>query len=464
MTTEAFSNDTFDAIDINPILKRAVTSMGFEKMTPIQAKTIPLLLEGQDVIGQAQTGTGKTAAFGLPILNKIDADNRSLQALIVCPTRELAMQAANELRNFAKYMQGIRVLPVYGGQDIKQQIRSLKGVQVVVGTPGRIMDHMRRHTIKMKHVNMVVLDEADEMLNMGFREDMEYILHAIDHPHQTCLFSATMPKPILEITDQFQVDPKFVKVTKNQLTMHSIQQYYYGVKKEVKYEALSRLLKHYQYNRCVIFCNTKSMVDELTKKMQQDNYNCEGLHGDLNQKQRDYVMKNFRNGNIDILISTDVSARGIDVDDVEAVFNYDVPQEIEYYVHRIGRTGRAGKEGVSHTICTSKDFTRLRQIEELCHIKMEEKEIPSLEELSISKEQEALDEIYRIVKSQESLYLMDKMYRFCKRNRISLEEFACASFKKNIGDMEMEEIDFQIPKKKKNKPKKESKPKRKRRR
>ncbi len=447
MTTEAFSNESFDSIKINPILKRGIESMGFEKMTPIQAQTIPLLLQGYDVIGQAQTGTGKTAAFGLPILEKIDPENRSLQAIIVCPTRELAIQAANELRNFAKYMQGIRILPIYGGQNIKQQIRSLKGVQVVVGTPGRIMDHMRRHTIKMKNVDMVVLDEADEMLNMGFREDMEFILHAIDHPHQTCLFSATMPKPILEITDQFQVNPKFVKVTKKQLTMNSIQQYYYALKKEYKYEALLRLLKQYQYKRCIIFCNTKSMVDELSKKMKNDNFNCDGLHGDLNQKQRNYVMKNFRTGTIEILISTDVSARGIDVEDIEAVFNYDVPQEIEYYVHRIGRTGRAGKQGVSHTLCTSKDFARLHQIEQMCHCKMEEKSIPSIKEVSISKEQTVLDDIYQIVKKEEGLYLMDKMYRFCKRNRISLEEFACASFKKNIGDFEENEIEFEIPKK-----------------
>lgn len=447
---------TFEQFEMNPILKRGVQSMGFDTMTPIQSQTIPLLLEGKDVIGQAQTGTGKTAAFGLPILEKIDPENKHLQALIVCPTRELAMQAANELRNFAKYMQGIRVLPIYGGQDIKGQIRALKGVQVVVGTPGRIMDHMRRHTIKMKDVSMVVLDEADEMLNMGFREDMEVILGAIDHPHQTCLFSATMPKAILEITDQYQNNPIFVKVTPKELTMDRIQQYYYGVKKEYKYEALKRLLNQYSYAKCIVFCNTKSMVDDLCKKMLADGYNAGGLHGDLNQKSRDFVMRNFREHNIDYLVCTDVAARGIDVDDVEAVINYDVPQEIEFYVHRIGRTGRAGKDGISHTICTNADFKRLHQIEQLCHTTIEERSIPTLKEISVSRLKLVLNSIANVVEEDDVDYLISPILKYCSRHDISLEEFCAACIKKELGTAFQEELDIGLSKfetKKKTNPK-----------
>ncbi|MBQ0065239.1 MAG: DEAD/DEAH box helicase [Firmicutes bacterium] len=465
MNEEAFSEYTYEELDINPILKRGVMSMGFEKLTPIQAQAIPLLLEGKDVIGQAQTGTGKTAAFGLPILEKVDPEFKNVQALILCPTRELAMQAANDLREFSKFMQGIKVLPVYGGQEIDKQIRALKGVQVVVGTPGRVMDHMRRHTIKMKYVNMVVLDEADEMLNMGFREDMEVILGAIDHPHQTCLFSATMPQPILDITHQYQDNPEFIKVTKKELTLDTIEQYYYGVKKEFKYEAIKRLLSHYQYKRCMVFCNTKSMVDELAKKLQKDGFSADGLHGDLNQKQRDFVMNSFRNGMLDIFICTDIAARGIDVDDVEAVINFDVPQELEYYVHRIGRTARAGKEGVSHTLCTSKDFKRLRQIEEHCHTQMMEALIPSFEEINEAQEKATLEKILRAHDEGNTKDYISLIYRFCKTNQISIEQFAAASFKQLLGNEIMgEDIEVNLPEKKKkerkpanNKPPKPSK-------
>lgn len=449
MNQEAFSEYTFEELEINHILKRGVLAMGFQKLTPIQAQAIPLLLEGKDVIGQAQTGTGKTAAFGLPILERIDAENKNLQAIILCPTRELAMQAANDLRNYAKYMQNVKVLPVYGGQDIDRQIRALKGVQIVVGTPGRVMDHMRRHTIKMRDVSMVVLDEADEMLNMGFREDMEVILGAINHPHQTCLFSATMPQPILEITGQYQVEPEFIKVTKKELTIDKIEQYYYGVKKEYKYEALKRLLSHYQYKRSVIFCNTKTMVDELAKKLQKDGFSADGLHGDLNQKQRDFVMNNFRNGMIDIFICTDIAARGIDVDDVEAVFNYDVPQEIEYYVHRVGRTGRAGKEGVAHTLCSSRDFKKLRQIEEMCHIQMMESLIPSFEEINEAQEKAVLQKVLQVHDEGDIKKYITPIYRFCKTNQVSIDDFAAAAFKTLLGNQMMEDdLDINLPEKK----------------
>lgn len=446
MAEQAFSDLTFQELDINSDLKRAIADMEFVNMTPIQAEAIPVLLTGRDIIGQAQTGTGKTAAFGLPILDRIDPDSKHLQAIILCPTRELAVQAANELRCFTKYMHDVKVLPVYGGQDITRQIRGLKGVQVIVGTPGRVMDHMRRHTIKMDHVATVVLDEADEMLNMGFREDMEVILGAIEHPHQTCLFSATMPKEILEITNQYQTDPELIKITKQELTIDRIRQYYYPIKHEFKTLALIRLLKFYQYKKSMVFCNTKSMVDELSAELQKEGYPADGLHGDLTQKQRDSVMGRFRSGSVQILIATDIAARGIDVDDVEAVFNFDIPQETEYYVHRIGRTGRAGREGTSHTLCRSKDFRKLRDIEHVCHTTMEEKRIPNAADIREHQEQAALESVLQVLNEGHSGSLIPVIQTYCEEKGIALEAFAAACLKKELGDLEeADEIDINLP-------------------
>lgn len=449
MAEQAFSEFTFQELEINSELKRAVADLEFEYMTPIQAQAIPVLLTGRDVIGQAQTGTGKTAAFGLPVLEKIDPENKNLQAVILCPTRELAVQAANELRCFTKYMHDVKVLPVYGGQDISRQIRGLKGVQVIVGTPGRVMDHMRRHTIKMDQVATVVLDEADEMLNMGFREDMEVILGAITHPHQTCLFSATMPKEILDLTDQYQDDPILIKITKKELTIDRIRQYYYPIKHEFKTLALIRLLRFHQYGKCMVFCNTKNMVDELSAELQKEGYPADGLHGDLTQKQRDSVMGRFRSGSVQILIATDIAARGIDVDDVEAVFNYDIPQESEYYVHRIGRTGRAGREGTSHTLCRSKDFRKLRDIELICHTTMEERRIPDAGDIRDQQEQSALGSILQILNEGHSGSLIPVIQKYCEEQGILPEAFAAACLKKELGDVETDnEIEVNLPDKK----------------
>lgn len=368
-TTETRKSYRDSAIDVRII--KAVEEMGFESMTPIQEQAIPIMLEGKDLIGQAQTGTGKTAAFGIPIIQKIDPEEKGLQAIILCPTRELAMQAAEEIRRFAKYMHEVKVLPVYGGQDISKQIRALsKGVQIVVGTPGRVMDHMRRHTLKTGKVRIVVLDEADEMLNMGFREDIETILTDMPEERQTALFSATMPKPILEITKEYQKeDAEYLKITPKEVTIPLVKQAYYQVPRKEKEEVLTRLMDYYHPKRSLIFCNTKRMVDELTEHLKDRGYQAEGLHGDLTQHQRDTVMNLFRGGRMDVLIATDVAARGIDVDDVEAVFNYDVPEDIEYYVHRIGRTGRAGKTGRSFTLVSGKEVYKIRDIERVCHTK-----------------------------------------------------------------------------------------------
>lgn len=377
-------------------IARALKEMGFETLSPIQEQAIPFLLEGEDIIGQAQTGTGKTAAFGIPTLQKIDPELRKLQTIILCPTRELAIQAAEELRKIAKYMHGIKVLPIYGGQEIGKQISALRGVQIIVGTPGRVMDHMRRHTIKLDHVNMVVLDEADEMLNMGFREDMELILGQIPGEHQTALFSATMPQPILDITHQFQKNARLVKVAAKELTIPLVSQRYYRVSRQDKDAACIRLLEYYQPGLCLIFCNTKSKVDELAEVLKKAGFMAEGLHGDMSQHQRDVAMNRFRNGSTHILIATDVAARGIDVDNVEAVINYDIPQDIEYYVHRIGRTGRAGKTGRAFTLAGSREMYRIREIERVCNTIIQEKKLPGAAKVLKAKADKYLNRAWEL--------------------------------------------------------------------
>ena len=365
-----------------------------DEASPIQAQAIPVQLEGLDIIGQAQTGTGKTAAFGIPLLQKIDPDSKKLQAIALCPTRELAIQVAEEIRRLAKYMHGIKVLPIYGGQDIVRQIRGLKdGTQIVIGTPGRVMDHMRRKTIRCDHVHTVIMDEADEMLNMGFLEDMETILSQLPEERQTVMFSATMPPAIQEIACKFQNDPVNVKVVKKELTVPKVTQYYYEVKPKTKVEVMCRLLDMYAPKLSVAFCNTKKQVDELVQELQGRGYFAEGLHGDLKQEQRDRVMNSFRNGATEILVATDVAARGIDVDDVEAVFNYDIPQDDEYYVHRIGRTGRAGRDGIAFSFVVGREVYKLRDIQRYCKTRIIPQAIPSLDDITEIKAEKIMDQV-----------------------------------------------------------------------
>ena len=384
----------FDELQLDERIVRAVTDMGFEAASPIQAQAIPVQLEGLDIIGQAQTGTGKTAAFGIPLLQKIDPDSKKLQAIALCPTRELAIQVAEEIRRLAKYMHGIKVLPIYGGQDIVRQIRGLKdGTQIVIGTPGRVMDHMRRKTIRCDHVHTVIMDEADEMLNMGFLEDMETILSQLPEERQTVMFSATMPPAIQEIARKFQNDPVNVKVVKKELTVPKVTQYYYEVKPKTKVEVMCRLLDMYAPKLSVAFCNTKKQVDELVQELQGRGYFAEGLHGDLKQEQRDRVMNSFRNGATEILVATDVAARGIDVDDVEAVFNYDIPQDDEYYVHRIGRTGRAGRDGIAFSFVVCREVYKLRDIQRYCKTRIIPQAIPSLDDITEIKAEKIMDQV-----------------------------------------------------------------------
>lgn len=424
----------YDESGLDERIIRAVTEMGFEYMSPIQNAAIPVMVEGKDIIGQAQTGTGKTAAFGIPLLEKVDPDNKHLQAVVLCPTRELAMQAADDIRDFAKYMSGIKVLAVYGGQDISRQIRALsQGVQIVVGTPGRVMDHMRRHTMKMKDVRVLVLDEADEMLDMGFRDDIETILDGMPEERQTALFSATMPEPILQITRKYQKDAEYIKMTPKEITVAAIEQAYYRIPQKMKEEVLVRLLDYYNPGRTLIFCNTKRMVDQLSENLKGKGYLADGLHGDLSQNQRDTVMNLFRSGRINILIATDVAARGIDVSGVEAVFNFDIPEDIEYYVHRIGRTGRAGKSGRSFTLVGGREMYKLREIEKVCHTKIEERRVPSAKEITRAKSQKVFAEVIDIIENSDITSALEFVNQKIEEGEYTAEQLAAGFMKLKMG-------------------------------
>ena len=436
----------FEELQLDDRIIRAITEMGFEEASPIQAQAIPVVLEGRDMIGQAQTGTGKTAAFGLPLLQKVDPKVKKLQAVVLLPTRELAIQVAEELRRFAKFMHGIKVLPVYGGQDIVRQIRALKdGTQIVVGTPGRVMDHMRRKTVKMDHVHTVVLDEADEMLNMGFLEDMETILSQLPEERQTLMFSATMPQAIADIAKKFQKDPVTVRVIKKELTVPKVTQYYYEVKPKNKVEVMCRLLDMYSPKLSIVFCNTKRQVDELVQALQGRGYFAEGLHGDLKQVQRDRVMESFRNGRTDILIATDVAARGIDVGNVEAVFNYDIPQDDEYYVHRIGRTGRAGREGKAFSLVVGKEVYKLRDIQRYCKTKIIPQAIPSLNDITEIKADKILDQVQDILNDADLTKIVNIIEKKLMEDDYTSLDLAAALLKMSMGDDNEDIIDNYMP-------------------
>lgn len=436
----------FEDLELDSRILRAVTDMGFEAASPIQAQSIPLELNGLDIIGQAQTGTGKTAAFGIPLLQKVDPKNKKPQAIILCPTRELAIQVSDEIRRLAKYMHGIKALPIYGGQEISRQIRSLKdGVQVIIGTPGRVMDHMRRKTVKLDQIHTVVLDEADEMLNMGFLEDMETILSELPEERQTVMFSATMPQAIADIARRFQKEPELVRVVKKELTVPKVTQYYYEVKPKNKVEVMCRLLDMYDPKLSVVFCNTKRQVDELVQELTGRGYFADGIHGDLKQEQRDRVMKNFRTGKIDILVATDVAARGIDVDDVEAVFNYDIPQDDEYYVHRIGRTGRAGREGRAFSLVVGREVYKLREIQRYCKTKIMPQPIPSLNDITEIKAEKVLESVPEIIRDSN----LDKLIRIVEK-RVLEEDYttldlAAALLRMAMGEESEELLEETMP-------------------
>lgn len=353
----------FTQLPLLPEIQHALDEMGFTTATEIQSSSIPVIQQGHDVIGRSQTGTGKTIAFGIPALEAIDPSDRNAQVLILCPTRELAVQACDELKKLSRFMPGIKTADIYGGAPMDRQITRLRTANVVVGTPGRVMDHMRRKTLKLHHLKMIVLDEADEMLSMGFREDIETILSETPEDRQTILFSATMPPEILALTQKYQKNPQLVEVNRKQVTVENIEQSYYNVPMGRKMDALNLLLRYYDPKRCMIFCNTKKMVDDITSYLCRHDIQAEGLHGDMKQSQRTKVMDSFKQGKTVVLVATDVAARGIDVSDIDYVINYDIPQNTEYYVHRIGRTGRAGRSGKAITLCSG-----YRQVEVLVRI------------------------------------------------------------------------------------------------
>ena len=425
----------FEELNIDERILRAIEDMGFEETSPIQTQAIPAVCEGIDVVGQAQTGTGKTAAYTIPMLMKIDPQIKKPQAIVLCPTRELAVQVAEEIRKLAKYMSDIKVLPVYGGQEIVRQIKSLKtGVQIIVGTPGRVMDHMRRKTVKFDNINMVILDEADEMLDMGFREDMETILTETPQDRQTVMFSATMPKAIMDIARNFQKDARVINVVRKELTVSNIEQFYYEVRPKNKTEVLCRLIDIYNPRLSVVFCNTKRQVDELISELKGRGYFADGIHGDMKQQQRDRVMDDFRSGNVDILIATDVAARGIDVDDVDMVFNYDIPQDEEYYVHRIGRTGRAGRSGMALSFISGKEVYKLKDIERYCKTKILAKPVPSLDDVKNTKLDNMFDKIKQTIEEGGLTDMVNLVEEHVNQEEYTSMDMAAALLKMLIGD------------------------------
>ncbi|MDH8677985.1 DEAD/DEAH box helicase [Fusibacter bizertensis] len=431
----------FSELNCSREILRAVEDMGFEETTPIQAMAIPVAFAGKDLVGQAQTGTGKTAAFAIPMLEKIDLSSKNVQALVLCPTRELAVQISEEVNRIGKYMKGLHILPIFGGQDIERQIRGLRsGAQVIIGTPGRVLDHLRRRTLKLGNLQMLILDEADEMLNMGFREDIELVMNEVDHEIQTLLFSATMPKEILNIINKYQRNPEILKVTHTELTTPNIKQVYLEMKDRDKMEILTRLIDIYNYKLSIVFCNTKKRVDEVTDMLQARGYMCDKIHGDMKQTLRMNVINKFKRGDIEILIATDVAARGLDIDSVEAVFNYDMPSHEEYYVHRIGRTGRAGKDGISFTFITSRDFHLLRSIMRYTKSDIKPHPVPKISDLEAMKRELFLTKIKERIETGVDRKYIDIIEEFTDAS-YTATEVAAALFQMELEMENVKEID-----------------------
>lgn len=441
-------NIKFSDLGISAEILRAVEEMGYTQPSPIQSQAIPFVLEGRDVIGQAQTGTGKTAAFAIPIIDLVDAEFNKPQAIILCPTRELAVQVEGEIQKLAKYHRGINSVAIYGGESIDKQIRILKkGVQIVVGTPGRVQDHMNRGTLKLEDVGIIVLDEADEMLDMGFRDDIEAILQEMPEERQTVFFSATMAKPIMDLTRKYQNNPEIIKVAKNELTVSKIEQVYYEVKPSLKMELMVRLMNINNYALSVVFCNTKRMTDEVTEGLGARGILAEALHGDLSQAQRDKVMGKFRKGLCTVLVATDVAARGIDVDNVEAVFNFDIPLDEEYYVHRIGRTGRAGKSGTAITFITGRrESMKLRDLERYTKATINKMTPPSVAELVELKKAQLVKDVHRSLSKEENNEIFETTISQMLAEGLTPEQISLGLLKMVMGDAvkELRDQDFGI--------------------
>ncbi|MEG1869706.1 MAG: DEAD/DEAH box helicase, partial [Oscillospiraceae bacterium] len=425
--SENLNEVLFDSLELSPEIQKAVAEMGYTHATEIQAGSIPLIRAGYDVLGRSGTGTGKTAAFAIPAIEGLQGSLNKVQVLILSPTRELAMQITDEFRKFSKYKPIAKVAAVYGGQSMERQIMQLRTANIVVGTPGRIMDHMRRRTLKLDHLKMVILDEADEMLNMGFLEDIQTILMEVPEERQTLLFSATIPPAIQKIARDFQKDPKIVEVNNGQRTVDSIEQYFFQVPQARKNDMINLLLQYYNPKRSVVFCNTKRMVDELVVFLNHSGFRSIGLHGDMKQNVRTQVMNDFKAGRIQILVATDVCARGIDVEDIDAVFNYDIPQEFEYYIHRIGRTGRAGKTGKSYTLaCNGKQVRTVKDIQRYVGADITQLPIPSSKDIVQHKQEKFMETIKEAVDAHNYSdweYLVERMVS----EEYDLKDIACAA-------------------------------------
>lgn len=377
----------FNELNISDNIKKGIKGMGFTKATPIQEQSIPVTLKGKDVMGQAQTGSGKTVAFAIPIIEKIFIEDKSPQAIVLCPTRELCMQVADEISKVGSNIKKLKILSVYGGQPIGKQTRVLKkGVHIVVGTPGRVIDHINRGTLDLVGVETVVLDEADEMLNMGFIDDIESILKGANKERQTLLFSATMPAEIKKLAKRYmKKESQHISIVKNTITGSTVSQFYFEVKNKDRFETLCRVIDVDEPTAAIIFCKTKRGVDELVEAMQSRGYSVEGMHGDMTQNHRMNTLRKFKEGSLEFLIATDVAARGIDVENVSHVINYDLPQDTESYVHRIGRTGRANREGIAYTLVTAREYMTLKQIERTTKGKIKRKEIPTIDDIFYAK-------------------------------------------------------------------------------
>lgn len=416
----------FENLNLSEEILQAIGDMHYDEATEIQAGAIPLILEGKDVIGRSNTGTGKTAAFGIPAVERIE-EGKKPQVLILCPTRELAMQISGEIKKYAKYKKTVKQAVLYGGAPMDGQIKQLKIANIVIGTPGRVMDHMRRRTLKLDELRTVVLDEADEMLNMGFYDDIQTILQSVPEERQTVLFSATMPPAIMKITEEFQKDPQIVAVDKGKRTLGAISQYYYQIPQSKKMDALNLLLQKFTPERSVVFCNTKKMVDELTEYLEKHGFLAAGLHGDMRQIVRTHVMNSFKTGKTKILVATDVAARGIDVDNIEAVFNFDIPQEFEYYIHRIGRTARAGKTGISCTFaCNRTQMRRIQEIQEYVGMPIEAGKMPTPEEILDKRGEKLMARVEQALKAEPNNPQCSRVYAKLLEKGLSAEDIAIA--------------------------------------
>lgn len=424
----------FEDLNLSNEIQKAVKDMGFEEATPIQTQSIPVIMEGRDVLGQAQTGTGKTASFAIPIIENIRSDSKKIQAAVLCPTRELAIQVAEEFSELLKYIKNVKVIPVYGGQSIERQIKALRsGVQIIIATPGRLLDHINRKTVDLADVNFIVLDEADEMLDMGFRDDIETIIKSSSEDRQTVFFSATIPPEIAKLSKKYLVDPVHIKVIHKELTVPKVTQYYLDIKTTGKLEVLTRIVDIYDPELTLVFCNTKRMVDDLVSHLQARGYLAEGLHGDMKQMSRDRVMAKFRSRTLDILVATDVAARGIDVDEIDAVINYDMPQDEEYYVHRIGRTARAGREGHAFTFVRGKEFRKLKDIEKYTKTPINKLPIPTVKDVEEVRAKYTIEEILTVIKTDKDFHQHDFIIENLLNENFSYEDISSALLKLHLG-------------------------------